>query len=231
MGPAEFRPIAPLCASTPVAHFLLSLRVTHSPPEITMPPAPPLTLKDLARVLPIVRREAWRALHRRGLPQQDREDLQQDMLVDLLKRMPAFDGDRGTLDAFVTVCCRHHAMRRAERLSRDRARRHSASFDDQVGRDDGCGARLTLGEVLPENVGLSAWWGQPTDAIAAAERRLDLERAASCIDQHDHPLCRMLSAEPMHVAIRGATVSRATIYRRVAEMRLNLLAAGIASAG
>ena len=192
--------------------------------------APALSVADLTRVLPIARRESWRALHRRGLPQQEREDLQQDMLVDLLARMQAFDTARGTLEAFATVCCRHHAMRRAERLRRERAHRHIASFDDRVGTEESSGAPLTLGETLPLSDSLAAWWGQPTDAAAALERRLDLERAAACIDRRDYSLCLALSAEPMHVAVRAAASSRATIYRRVAEIRLGLLAAGIASA-
>jgi len=198
--------------------------------EAILHPAPPLSVADLARVLPIVRREARRALHRRGLPQQERDDLQQDMLVDLLARMPAFDSTRGTLEAFTTVCCRHHATRQAERLRRERAHRHIASFDDRVGTEESSGAPLTLGETLPLSDSLAAWWGQPTDAAAALERRLDLERAAACIDRQDHDLCTALSAGPMCDAVRSAPSSRATIYRRVGEIRLRLLAAGIGSA-
>ena len=195
-----------------------------------MPAAPLLTVVDLARILPIARREARRALRRRGLPSQELEDLQQDMLVDLLSRMPAFDNTRGTLEAFATVCCRHHAMRQAERLRRDRARRHIASFDDPVGAEDGAGAPLTLAETLPQEASLAGWWGQPTDAVAAVERRLDLERAAACIHPDDYALCACLSAGPMREAVGVGGASRATLYRRVTEMRLSLLAAGIAAA-
>ena len=133
--------------------------------EAILHPAPPLSVADLARVLPIVRREARRALHRRGLPQQERDDLQQDMLVDLLARMPAFDSTRGTLEAFTTVCCRHHATRQAERLRRERAHRHIASFDDRVGTEESSGAPLTLGETLSDQPS-TAWRASAASRLA-----------------------------------------------------------------
>ena len=66
--------------------------------------------------------------------------------------------------------------------------------------------------------------------IGALERWLDLERASSAIDPEDHPLCAALAtATPHEVAAQGA-MPRARIYRRIREMRLRLLAAGIPSA-
>lgn len=191
-----------------------------------------LTLADLHQLRPILRRESRRSLRLACLPGHDREDVEQEMMLDLLARLGAFDPGRGGLEAFATVCFRHRGHRLVQEAQRDRRRRHLTGFDEVVG--DGGAARgdeaLTLAEVLHEDAGLAAWWGQPTDAVAALERRLDLERAVPAIEPRDRPLCAALSAAPPSVAVTAAGTSRATAYRRIAEIRLRLLAAGIAAA-
>lgn len=191
-----------------------------------------LTLADLHRLRPILRRESRRTLRLARLPGHDREDVEQDMVLDLLGRLGAFDPERGSLEAFATVCFRHRGYRLAQQAQRDRQRLHLTGFDEVVADGSGAGGdeTLTLAEIIPEAAGLGAWWGQPTDAVAALERRLDLDRAASAIEPRDRPFCAALSAAAPSAAIAAAGTSRATAYRRIAEMRLRLLAAGIAAA-
>ena len=164
------------------------------------------------------------------LPAQERDDIEQDMLLDLLTRLPSFDAERGTLEAFATLCFRHRGIRLAEHVRRDRQRHHLTAFDDVVATGGDADAALTLAEVLPEADGLLVWWGQPSDAAAICERRLDLSSAAAALDVRDHTLCAALSASPVQEAARRCAMSRASLYRRIAEMRLRMLAAGIASA-
>jgi hypothetical protein len=191
-----------------------------------------LTLADLHRLPTILRREARRTLRLARLPGHDREDVEQEMVLDLLARLGAFDPARGSLEAFATVCFRHHGYRLVQRAQRDRRRQHLTGFDEVVGGHGRASGdeTLTLAEVLPEAAGLGACWGQPGDAVADLERRLDLDRAASVIAPRDRPLCAALSADVPSAAIAAAGASRATAYRRIAEMRLRLLAAGIAAA-
>lgn len=160
------------------------------------------------------------------LPTEDREDLRQDLLVDLLTRLPSFDPARGEFGAFARVCIRHAAGRLAARIRRERAERHPVGLDDLLPGGGG----ISLGETIAAGGGYSAWCGQSTDAIAALERRLDLERAASAIDPDDHLLCAALSEHTPHEFGEQKTMPRMRIYRRIREMRLRLLAAGIPSA-
>ncbi|WP_431304011.1 sigma factor [Sediminicoccus sp. BL-A-41-H5] len=191
-----------------------------------------LTLTALHRLRPILRRESRRTLRLARLPGHDREDVEQEMVLDLLARLSSFDPERGSLEAFATVCFRHRGYRLAQQAQRDRQRQHLTAFDevDAGSSDAGGDETLTLAEILPEAAGLGAWWGQPTDAVAALERRIDLDRAAPVIDPRDRSLCAELSAIAPSAAIAAAGTSRATAYRRIAEMRLRLFAAGIATA-
>lgn len=190
-----------------------------------MPPR--LSLADLDTIHPIAQRQARRLCRALGRPSHEREDMEQDMLLDLLGRLPSFDPARGTLAAFATVCFQHRASRLATRLRRERRERHEASLDDAVpGQEE----ELTLADIIPESEGYAAWCGQQTDTVAALERRLDLDRAGGVLDERDLPLCASLARCTPHELGQQGPVSRSVLYRRIREMRLRLLAAGIAAA-
>lgn len=189
-----------------------------------MPPRP--SLPDLTPAYRLA--DATAASLRRSLrlPRDNHDDLRQDLLVDLLARLPAYDPARGPFGAFARVCIRHAATRITAKVKRERAERHAMGLDDIVPGAEG----LTLADTLGENQGYAAWCGQQTDEIASLERRLDLERAAGAIDPDDHPLCAALSRHTPHEFGEQRTMPRMRIYRRIREIRLRLLAAGIPSA-
>lgn len=165
-----------------------------------------------------------RGLCRRlGLPGHDAEDFAQDLLTDLLARLPSFNPEHGELGAFALTCFRHHAALLAHRTQRHRALHHPTSLDDPLPGGD------TVGAVLSEADGYGAWMGQPADAFAAVERRIDLERAAPALTAEYLPLCAALARGDRDPA-RRAGLSRTTGFRRVRELRLRLLAAGVTSA-
>ena len=183
-------------------------------------------LPDLAPVHCLAAKEAKRLCRTLHLPEHEREDLRQDLLLDFLARLPAFNPTKADLPAFAMVCFRHAGSRIARRVTAERAARHPRSLDDALPNTEG----LTLGDTIAEAEGYGAWCGQSTDAIAALERRLDLDRAAGTIDPDDHPLCTALSTQTPHEFGETGTMPRARIYRRLREIRLSLLAAGIPSA-
>ena len=164
-----------------------------------------------------------RSLCRRlGLPVHEAEDFCQDLLTDFLARLPAFNAAQGELGAFALICFRHQVTLLAHRTHRLRALQHPVSLDDPM---PGGGS---VGASFAEADGYGAWMGQPTDAFAAVERRLDLERAASVLTDEDAPLCAALArgdTDPAH----HAGLSRTTAFRRVRELRLRLCAAGVTS--
>lgn len=185
----------------------------------------PLSLADLSRLHPIAAQEARRVCRIARMPAHEQEDVQQEMLLDLLGRLGAFDPSRGSLEAFATVCFRHRGIRLAERFRRERGARAERGLDDPL---TGTGEEhLTLAEVIPESEGYAAWCGQQTDAVAAVERRLDLERASAALDGRDHSICAALAHCTPHDLARRGPLTRSVLYRRLQEIRLRLLAAGV----
>lgn len=185
---------------------------------------PSLTFAQFEPLHRMAERMSRGLCRRLGLPAHDAEDFAQDLLTDLLARLPGFNPDQGGLGAFALTCFRHHAALLAHRTHRHRALHHSISLDDPL--PDG-GA--TVGAVLSEADGYGAWMGQQTDAFADVNRRLDLERVADVLTEEDAPLCAALARGDVDPA-RHAGLSRTTAFRRVREMRLRLCAAGIAPA-
>jgi RNA polymerase sigma-70 factor (ECF subfamily) len=157
--------------------------------------APLPRLPDLTRTHSIAMREARRLCRSLGLPAHEREDLRQELLIDFLARLPAFDPTRAELEAFALVCFRHAGARIARRVQRERTGRHPMSLDDALPRRGG----LTLGDTVEEADGYAAWCGQSVDAIAVLERRLDRAdqaRAARVRPAADHAAHADLPAHP-----------------------------------
>jgi DNA-directed RNA polymerase specialized sigma24 family protein len=148
----------------------------------------------------------------------DRDDLRQDLLVDLLARVDKFDPRRGTLGAFAGIIIQHRAARIAAHLRRNGARVTTVSIDDPtVGRDD-----ITLLDTCSEDDGYLAWIGSCASPITVLEDRLSMSRALNTLCPEHIGLC----AELVAGSIEGGA-SRATRYRHLHEVRLQLLAAGI----
>jgi len=192
-------------------------------------PSITLSQTEFPRLQFLAQREARRVCRIARLPNHEADDIRQDMLLDLLPRLSAFDPARGSLGAFASVCFRHRGSRLAEQRTRERRARHEADLDQPacVPNCDAADEPLRLGETIPEAEGYLAWCGHDTDAIGAVDRRLDLARACSVIDPRDYALCAALAAGSAHEVARRSAMSRSTVYRRVHEIRMRLLAAGV----
>ena len=121
---------------------------------------PPISPDDLATLIDEVA-VAARRLHRKlVLPAADLDDLRQDLLVDLICRLPAYDPSRGSIGAFSNIVLRNQSSRIAIRHHRQRRMQGGTvlSLDAPVS-----GATEPLGCLLAEADGLAAWHGQDRD--------------------------------------------------------------------
>jgi DNA-directed RNA polymerase specialized sigma24 family protein len=190
------------------------------------PSGPLLSRSDLQILLHETDVAAARLVRRLGLPANEREDLRQDLLIDLIARLPAFDPACGSLGAFAGTVVAHQAARLAARIRRDRSLFSPLSLDDLLSGTDGD----TLGDTIPESNGYAAMMGQSTDGFAAVERRLDLDRALGALRRSDLALCaELIHRTPTELSQDGFG-SRATLYRQVHEIRLRLMTGGVADA-
>src|SRR5574343_1429733 len=118
---------------------------------------PPISPADLATLIDEAAIAA-RRLHRKlVLPAADLDDLRQDLLVDLICRLPGFDARRGSIGAFANIVLRNQSSRIA--IRHHRQRRAQGGTVVSLGAPVS-GATEPLGCVLAEADGLAAWYGQ-----------------------------------------------------------------------
>lgn len=156
------------------------------------------------------------------------DDVRQELLVDLIWRMPAFDSRRGSLGAFAGRIMANKATRIG-----NTARRHGAVFgvapvslDEPHPEVAGC----TLGDVVAENDGYGALVGQRTDPFLEADRRLDVARCLAVLSERDRKLCASLARSEIDELVDQGEGTRSSLYRRVGRIRLDLTSAGLGGA-
>jgi RNA polymerase sigma-70 factor (ECF subfamily) len=189
---------------------------------------PPISRHHLARILDEAD-VAARRLHRRlCLPAADLDDLRQDLLIDLICRLPAFDASRGSIGAFAGIVLRNQASRIALRHHRERCSRGGAlvSLDASFGP----ATTNTLGDTISQSDGLAAWHGQGFDDLARTVLRHDLARVLGQLAPAARIFCAALGQCPLRDLVARGVGSRSALYRRTGELRLDLTARGLGPA-
>lgn len=164
---------------------------------------------------------ARRLLRRLRLPYSDLPDLRQELLLDLIVRLPGFDPGRGTLGAFAGTVANHKGAEIARRVQRER-RLYGAkpiSIDDP----DHSGLR----ETVPDDAGLGSLLGGRRDGHAGMDLVRDVTRAVSMLPAGLRDLCGLLQSQAPSAACKASGLSRATFYRRLREIRLRFLVEGV----
>lgn len=177
----------------------------------------PTTDAILAIILAEAEQAATRLRRRLGLPRSDEEDLRQDLLVDLIARLPAFDARRGRLGALAGRIIRNEASRLAARHCRV-LRAQNGPFLSLEAVADGAGLDRTV----------SGQGAHPQALLA--DDYLDLRIALARLGRRDQALCNAVALWSVdHLASKGLG-SRAGLYRRLRELRNVLTAYGLGAA-
>ncbi len=168
---------------------------------------------------------ARRLQRRLGLPVCEREDLAQDLLVDLLRRLPAYDPAKGGLGAFSGLILRNQASRIAMKIMRERraAGGFTVSLDAPAAEDD----PRPLFEAISDTQGLAAWHGQHLSEAEKQQGRISIETALAQLPHCGQRLCAALSVNSVNTLCKGGFGSRSAIYRRISELRVVLTAHGL----
>lgn len=207
-----------------------SLPETPDRDQQTVPNDAPLAADpalSLTAALPVLKDEADRAarrlVRRLGLPSADVDDLRQDLLLDLIRRFPAFDRTRGTLGAFAGAVVPNEASRIARMIVRDR-RRWNGAFEslEALTAED-----AAVGDRLAESDGLSAWHGQIVADPTAIVDRLDLHHSLERLNRDERDLYAASGEHSVQRLVEQGFGSRATVYRRLHRVRCVLVAGGV----
>jgi RNA polymerase sigma-70 factor (ECF subfamily) len=150
-----------------------------------------------------------------GFTESDREDIEQELTLDFLKRLPHHDPARSTLEAFAAGVVDHKVASIIERRQAQKRdwRRVGPSLNDAVHAGDD-GAR-ELGDSIPAADGPDA------------DLAIDLAEALAALPPELRDLCERLSRWTVTEVARQEGVSRRTIHRRMAEIRRRFVESGL----
>ena len=182
-----------------------------------------LSPEDIETIIREADAAARRLRRKLSLPICDREDLGQDLLVDLLRRLHAHDTARGSIGAFANIVLRNHSSRIAIRHHRQRRVQGGTvlSLDAPVS-----GGTEPLGCMLAEADGLAAWHGQDRSATDDADTLHDLARVLGGLPEDARGLCATLGTCAVAEVVSRTGISRSALYRRIARLRLDLAMRG-----
>jgi RNA polymerase sigma-70 factor (ECF subfamily) len=180
---------------------------------------------DLIVLQHVADRVARRTRHRLGLPEQDLDDLRQDLLLDLISRYPTFDRERSPLEAFAHMVATHRASRIGRAVWRERQIYGCSplSLDASLAGDD----NAVVGDLFSENQGLAALFGQTFDVEGEVATSTSLDIGLSGLAAEDQRLCAALVTSTIDQLAASGHGARASLYRRLKDIRMTLLAHGV----
>jgi RNA polymerase sigma-70 factor, ECF subfamily len=167
----------------------------------------------------LIRRKADRVVGRAGFSPSDREDLEQEIALDLLVRLKRFDPVRASFRTFVVRVVDH----KVANLLEDRCagkrdwRRNGESLHDLV--DDEDGDRVERWQTLPETAG--------DDGQGGSDLRLDLEAALRTLPPALREACEWLRNQSFTEASRATGIPRSTLQDRMKKVRAQFERAGL----
>jgi RNA polymerase sigma-70 factor (ECF subfamily) len=148
-----------------------------------------------------------------GFPPDELQDLQQELLLDCVRRAPKFDPARGGWGGFVRgVMCNHSAvlvMRRCRRTL------------------ELCSEDLPTSEEADEAESLDALDSRTALTIEAATLlTIDVRRVVKTLPEQLQSLAAMLSEMPIHRVCQRTRKSRSRIYQMIRQLRGAFVGAG-----
>ena len=188
---------------------------------------PPITPADLSTLIAEADAAARRLRRKLFLPAADHDDLRQDLLVDLICRLPGFDARRGSIGAFANIVLRNQSSRLAMRHYRQRRAHGGSLLSLEVPL---AGTREPVGDTLTEDDGLAAWHGQTCCAATVTELHRALQTALARLPAEDRRFCAALAHRPVTALAAEGFGSRSALYRRLADLRHVLTAHGLGPA-
>ncbi|MFB3892014.1 MAG: sigma-70 family RNA polymerase sigma factor [Phycisphaerae bacterium] len=162
-----------------------------------------------------------------GFTENDFDDLRQELMLDVLRRLPKFRDDRGGIKIFICDLIDNRIADLVdyhEAQCRDR-RRVDRSLDEEAREEDG--EQTSFGETITEDDARGRLGRRDRSRQEQAELALDMAATLGRLDEADRRLCLQLMVKtPLEIA-RETGARRGGIYERIARIRGKFAAAGL----
>ncbi len=174
-----------------------------------------------------IRFKASQMISKHGFTEDDFDDLRQELMSDLLERLPKFDSGRADIKIFISTVVDNRLatlIKHREAQCRDH-RCVERSLDEPVPGEDG--EWTTFGESITEEEARSRLGHAGRSEHERVDLALDVQMVLGQLDEADRQLCLELQVKtPLEIS-REKSISRSSIYERIAEIRNKFIQAGL----
>ena len=169
----------------------------------------------------LIKYKAKQLVGRAGFTKSDRHDLEQELMLDLLRRLPKFNPDRAKRNSFIAKVVEHKVATIIESQKagiRD-YRLCCCSLNDRF--EDGEGGSIELEEYLHRTGKLSSPENEPPSLT------IDVQKAIKQLPPELRKLSKRLETKSVSEISRDTGIPRGTIYDSIKKMRTIFEAAGL----
>jgi len=167
----------------------------------------------------LIRHKARQLVRRPDFSESDRQDIEQELVLDLLRRLPKYRPERAQRSTFIARVIEHKiaSLLHDRRAQKRGGGRRTRSLSDEGTDDDG--KAVELGDTVSEDDYFRRTGAQPLCAAHACDLCMDVEAIVAHLPPRLRKLCHLLKSMPMADAARELSVPRTTLYDDVGKVR------------
>ncbi len=175
----------------------------------------------------IIKFKARQLVGRVGLTESDREDLEQEMILDLLQRLPKYNPDRAQRNTFIARVVEHKiaTIIEARKAGLRDYRLCNCSLNERL--EDGEGGSVERMETIDQEDYLRLTAGLSRSTAELRDLSIDVRQAIEKLPPELRELCRRLGVDTITELSRDTGVPRGTIYESLKKLRAILEVAGL----
>jgi len=174
----------------------------------------------------IIKHKARQLVGKLGFTEADREDLEQEMIMDLLPRLPKYNPDRARRHTFIALVVENKVANIIEaRKARGRDCQFKFSLSDLLEDKEGCSVERA--ETIDQDEYLRRTGRSSRPAAELRDLGLDFRKAVDCLPPGLRQLCRSLQNASVSEISRETKIPRRSIYESIQKLRIILEHSGL----
>lgn len=159
-----------------------------------------------------------------GYSPQDKEDIEQSLVLTVLEKMGAYNPSKGAISTFVCTVMRGEVLhelrrRRSDKWIREIPCLHDATFNGEC--------VVPYHETLDHATYMECMHGQEADPIRMADLCQDVAAVLKRLTPRQRDISQLLMEADKATAARQAGISRQTLYREIKAIREVMTESGL----
>ena len=167
----------------------------------------------------LIRFKARRLVGQAGFTASDREDIEQELILDLLRRLPKYNPKRAQLNTFIARVVEHRlaSLIEAQKAGIRDYRRCRCSLNERF--EDADGRSVERVDTFDQEDYLLRTGAQSRPSEELNRLAIDVATVLETLPPELRELCRRLKAETVTEISRDTGVPRGTIYESIKKLR------------